>query len=70
MYILTMCTCNRFLLAFLYFHFGFHYSTSTCGADKRTVAVVMTVKVVKVMRQNLEIFTLANGESFIFENDS
>ena len=36
--------------------FGFHYSTSTCGADKRTVAVVITVKVVKVMRQNLELF--------------
>ena len=60
------------LVLFFYFHFGFHYSTSTfslfsvwlgfhyststCGADKRTVAVVMTVKVVKVMRQNLEIF--------------
>ena len=32
------------------------YSTSTCGADRRTVAVVITVNVVKVIKQNLQWF--------------
>ena len=34
----------------------FYYSTSTCGADRRTVAVVITVNVVKVIKQNLQWF--------------
>ena len=34
----------------------FYYSTSTCGADRRTVAVVITVNVVKVIKQNLQRF--------------
>ena len=31
------------------------YSTITCGADISTVAVVITVNVVKVIRQNLKM---------------
>ncbi len=32
-----------------------HYSTMMCGAERRTAIVVMMVKVVKVIRQNLNI---------------
>ena len=69
-----------FLILFDYFRFrnktmSTHpayccYSTMICGADSRTAIVVITVKAVKVMRQNRSITIAANFQSLIMSNSS
>ena len=46
------------------------YSTMIFGADTKTAIVVITVKAVKVMRQNRSITIAANFQSLIISNSS
>ena len=73
-YVILHCLDNFLCLVFpqtIFTHPAYCcYSTMIFGAETKTAIVVITVKAVKVMRQNRSITIAANFQSLIISNSS